>query len=164
MNVKTAKVLRNAARTTLLVCVFLLLGLGIYYTYLSIRFRPYKVRVSNVTDSAFTVSWVTDEPMVGVVYYGDKDSFLPGPLSWLGKKRAFDDRDVSDAQTECVSKFNKKVSKNRDENFTVDASGFDCNEVKVIKKGQYYTHHVTVPNLDADKEYYFRVGNGYISF
>lgn len=164
MNVKTAKVLRNAAKTTLLVCVILLLGLGIYYTYLSIRFRPYKVRVSNVTDSAFTVSWVTDEPMVGVVYYGDKDSFLPGPLSWLGKKRAFDDRDVSDAQTECVSKFNKKVSKNRDENFTVDASGFDCNEVKVIKKGQYYTHHVTVPNLDADKEYYFRVGNGYISF
>ena len=156
--------LNKVAKVTLLVCTFLLLGLGIYYTYLSIRFRPYKVRVSNVTDSAFTVSWVTDEPMVGVVYYGDKDSFLPGPLSWLGKKRAFDDRDVSDAQTECVSKFNKKVSKNRDENFTVDVSGFDCNEVKVIKKGQYYTHHVTVPNLDADKEYYFRVGNGYISF
>ncbi|HKM20308.1 MAG TPA: hypothetical protein VJY47_03790, partial [Candidatus Dojkabacteria bacterium] len=60
--------LNKVAKVTLLVCVFLLLGLGIYYTYLSIRFRPYKVRVSNVTDSAFTVSWVTDEPMVGVVY------------------------------------------------------------------------------------------------
>jgi len=164
MKEQSSKVVRNVAKTALLVCAFLLLGFGIYYTYLSIRFRPYKVRVSNVTDSAFTVSWITDEPMVGVVYYGEKDSFLPGPLSWLGKKRAFDDRDVSDAQTECVSKFNKKVSKSRDENFTVDASGFDCNEVKVIKKGQYYTHHVTVPNLDADKEYYFRVGNGYISF
>lgn len=164
MKEKSVRFVRSIAKIALLLCGIFLVLLGVYYTYRSIRFRPYKVRVSNVTDSAFTVSWVTDEPMVGVVYYGEKDSFLPGPLSWLGKKKAVDDRDVSDAQTECVSKFNKKVSKTRDENFTVDASGFDCHNVKVFKKGHYYTHHVTVGNLDADKEYFFRVGNGYISY
>ena len=158
------KTLRNISKVVLGVLIVLVVGYVGYITYSSIKNRPYKVRVSNVTDSAFTVSWVTDEPMVGVVYYGEKDNFLPGPLSWIGKKRAFDDRDVSDAQTECVRKFNKKVSKKKSEDFTVDASGFDCNDVKVIKKGEYYTHHVTVPNLDTDKEYYFRVGNGYISF
>lgn len=164
MKEKSVRFVRSIAKIALLLCGIFLVLLGVYYTYRSIRFRPYKVRVSNVTDSAFTVSWVTDEPMVGVVYYGEKDSFLPGPLSWLGKKKAVDDRDVSEAQTECVSKFNKKVSKTRDENFTVDASGFDCHNVKVFKKGHYYTHHVTVGNLDADKEYFFRVGNGYISY
>lgn len=164
MKEKSVRFIRSIAKIALLLCGIFLVLLGVYYTYRSIRFRPYKVRVSNVTDSAFTVSWVTDEPMVGVVYYGEKDTFLPGPLSWLGKKKAVDDRDVSDAQTECVSKFNKKVSKTRDENFTVDASGFDCHNVKVFKKGNYYTHHVTVGNLDADKEYFFRVGNGYISY
>jgi len=122
------------------------------------------VRVTNVTDSAFTVSWVTDSPMPGIVYYGEKDSFLPGPLAWLGKRKAVDDRDFSDAQRECVSKFNENASKNKDENFTVDVSGFDCNDIKVWKYGKYYTHHVTVQNLDAEKEYFFRVGEGVISY
>ncbi|MEJ1730596.1 fibronectin type III domain-containing protein, partial [Escherichia coli] len=90
--------------------------------------------------------------------------FLPGPLAWLGKKKAVDDRDFSDAQSECVRKFNKEASKNKDENFTVDASGFNCNDIKVWKYGKYYTHHITVQNLEAEKEYFFRVGDGVISY
>ena len=164
MKLKTAKIVRSIAKIALLLCFLSLLGLGIFFTYKSVKFQPYKVRVSNVTDSAFTVSWVTDEPMVGVVYYGEKDSFLPGPLAWIGKQKAVDDRDVSNAQTECVSEFNKKASKTKDANFTVDIEGYDCNNVKVSKRGKYYTHHVTVQNLDAEKEYYFRVGDGYISY
>ena len=164
MKVRTAKVLRDVAKVALLLCIFLLLGLGIYYTYLSIRFRPYKVRVSNVTDSAFTVSWITDKPMEGVVYYGDNSVFLPGPLSWLGKKVAFDDRDISDAQTECVDRFAKEVSKTKDKDFTVDITGFDCNDVKVKKVGKYYTHHVTVDDLEPNKEYYFRVGTKVVTY
>ncbi len=143
--------------------LFLLGFLG-WTVYRGIKFRPYKVRVTNVTDSAFTVSWVTDSPMSGIVYYGEKSTFLPGPLAWLGKKKAVDDRDFSDAQSECVSKFNEEASKNKDENFTIDASGFDCNDIKVWKYGKYYTHHVTVQNLEAEKEYFFRVGDGVISF
>jgi len=164
MRVKSLKFFRTASKLVLLITGLFLLGYVGYTSYLSIRFRPYKVRVSNVTDSAFTVSWITDAPMTGVVYYGDKDNFLPGPLSWLGKSKAEDDRDVSNAQTDCVSNFNKEVAKSRDENFVVDASGFNCNDVEVEHRGRYYTHHVTVGNLDSDKEYYFRVGNGFISF
>lgn len=164
MKAKLVKIVRGVAKVSLFFSgITLLLLLG-YYTYRAIKFKPYKVRVSNVTDSAFTVSWITDEPMTGIVYYGEKDSFLPGPLAWLGKKRAVDDRDISMAQKECVAKFNKKALKTRDENFTVDASDFDCNDVKVLKRNQYYTHHVTIQNLDADKEYFFRVGNGYINY
>lgn len=164
MSIKLRRILRSVAKVTLGLTTVLLLGYVGYVTYLSVKNKPYKVRVSNVTDSAFTVSWVTDEPMKGIVYYGEKDNFLPGPLAWLGKKKAVDDRDATDAMSECVSKFNEKVSKTRDENFTVDASGFDCNNVKVRKYGKYYTHHVTVQNLEAEKEYFFRVGNGYISY
>lgn len=164
MEIKYAKALRSVSKIALLLCILSFLGLGIFFTYKSLKYKPYKVRVSNVTDSAFTVSWVTDEPMVGVVYYGEKDNFLPGPLTGIGKSKAVDDRDYSNAQMDCVSEFNKKASKKKDANFTVDIEGYDCNNVKVVKKGTYFTHHVTVQNLEAEKEYYFRVGDGYISY
>jgi hypothetical protein len=164
MNLQQIKVLRTISKIVLLLTGLFLLGYIGYVVYMGVRYKPYKVRVTNVTDSAFTVSWITDSPMTGIVYYGEKDTFLPGPLAWVGKKKAVDDRDSSDAMSECVSKFNKKAVKTKDANFTVDASGFNCNDVKVWKYGKYYTHHITVQNLDAEKEYFFRVGDGVISY
>lgn len=164
MNLQKTKILRMLSKGILVLTGLFLLGFLGWTVYRGIKFRPYKVRVTNVTDSAFTVSWVTDSPMPGIVYFGEKNTFLPGPLAWLGKKKAVDDRDFSDAQSECVSKFNKKASKNKDENFTIDASGFNCNDIKVWKYGKYYTHHITVQNLDAEKEYFFRVGDGVLSY
>ena len=164
MKENTTKVLRGISKVVLLLVLLLLLGYLGYHTYVGIKSRPYKVRVSNVTDSAFTVSWITDKPMEGVVYYGDNSVFLPGPLSWLGKKVAFDDRDISNAQTECVDRFAKEVSKTKDEDFTVDITDFDCNDVKVKKVGKYYTHHVTVDDLEPNKEYYFRVGTKVVTY
>lgn len=164
MNLRNAMILRTISKAVLVLAGLFVIGYIGSLLYPGIRFKPYKVRVSNVTDSAFTVSWITDEPMVGVVYYSEKDSFLPGPLTWIGKKKAVDDRDVSNAQTECVSEINKKIYKTVDSNFTVSVDEYYCNDVKVTKKGEYYTHHVTVQNLDAEKEYYFRVGDGHISY
>lgn len=164
MNLQQIKVLRTISKIVLLLTGLFLLGYMGYVVYMGVRYKPYKVRVTNVTDSAFTVSWITDTPMTGIVYYGEKDTFLPGPLAWIGKKKAVDDRDSSNAMSECVSKFNKKAVKTKDANFTVDASGFNCNDVKVFKYGKYYTHHITVQNLDAEKEYFFRVGDGVISY
>lgn len=164
MNLQQVKVLRTISKIVLLLTGLFLLGYIGYVVYMGVRYKPYKVRVTNVTDSAFTVSWITDTPMTGIVYYGEKDTFLPGPLAWIGKKKAVDDRDSSDAMSECVSKFNKKAVKTKDANFTVDASGFNCNDVKVFKYGKYYTHHITVQNLDAEKEYFFRVGDGVVSY
>ena len=164
MNLQQVKVLRTISKIVLLLTGLFLLGYIGYVVYMGVRYKPYKVRVTNVTDSAFTVSWITDSPMTGIVYYGEKDTFLPGPLAWIGKKKAVDDRDTSNAMSECVSKFNKKAAKTKDANFTVDVSGFNCNDVKVWKYGKYYTHHITVQNLDAEKVYFFRVGDGVVSY
>lgn len=164
MKNRNSKVLRTISKIGLIVVGLFVIGYVGNLLYPGIKYRPYKVRVSNVTDSAFTVSWVTDTPMKGVVYYSEKDSFLPGPLAWLGKKKAVDDRDLSNAQSECVSDFNKQASKTKDADFTVSFERYDCNDVKVWKYGKYYTHHVTVQNLDAEKEYFFRVGDGVVSY
>ncbi|MGI6484109.1 MAG: fibronectin type III domain-containing protein [Candidatus Dojkabacteria bacterium] len=161
---KRMKILRTISKIVLVLAGLFLLGYIGYVVFIGVKYRPYKVRVTNVTDSAFTVSWVTDTPMTGIVYYGEKDNFLPGPLSWIGKKKAVDDRDSSNAMSECVSKFNKKAAKSKDVNFTVDVGNFNCNDVKVFKYGKYYTHHITVQNLDAEKEYFFRVGDGVVSY
>ncbi len=163
MSENTKKVLRTVSKIVLLLVGLFLIGYVGYMTYLSVRYKPYKVRVTNVTDSAFTVSWVTDYPMAGVVFYGEKDNFLPGPLGWMFKKKALDDRDFADAQTMCVEKFNQQ-SKDKNPDFVVDGSNFDCENITINRYGKYYTHHITVKGLDADKEYYFNVGNAFWSW
>ena len=158
MSTQLKKVLRAISKVVLVLAGVFVLGYVGYCTYLSIQFKPARVRVTNVTSSSATVSWVTDYPMKGVVYYKEKDSFLPGPLGWIGSEKAWDDRDVSGAETKCVEDFNADMEVSED--FTVDMEGYDCSEVKVSKVGQYYTHHVTLKNLDSEEEYYFRVGDG----
>lgn len=164
MKSHTIKIIRQVSKIAIYICLGFFLFVGLFLTYRAVKYRPYKVRISNVTDSAFTVSWITDEPMSGVVYYSEKNNFLPGPLSWIGKTRAVDDRDTAEAKTECVSKFNEEVYKTKDSNFKIEAKSFDCNEIIDVKLGQFYTHHVTIENLKDDTEYFFRVGNGYVSF
>lgn len=160
MGGKKNKALKTVSKILISLLLISLLGYLGYIGYVSIKSKPYKVRVTNVTDSAFTVSWITDKPMIGVVYYDENNDFLPGPLVSMGKKVAVDDRDMSKAQTECIEKFTERASKTKDENFVVDVSGFNCEDVKITKYGKYYTHHVTVENLEPDKTYYFRIGNG----
>lgn len=164
MSLKLTKILRNISKGILLLTGLGLLGYVGYLTYLSVSYRPYKVRVTNLTDTSFTVSWVTDSPMKGVVYFKDSDSFLPGPLSFFGSKVAVDDRDFAKAQSKCVEDFNRDVAKDVGDDFVVSGDNFDCEDIKVEKFGKYYTHHVTLKNLESEKEYYFRVGDGYFSW
>ncbi len=164
MSLKLTKILRNISKGILFLTGLGLLGYVGYLTYLSVSYRPYKVRVTNLTDTSFTVSWVTDSPMKGVVYFKDSDSFLPGPLSFFGSKVAVDDRDFAKAQSKCVEDFNRDVAKDVGDDFVVSGDNFDCEDIKVEKYGKYYTHHVTLKNLESEKEYYFRVGDGYFSW
>ena len=164
MSLKLTKILRNISKGILFLTGLGLLGYVGYLTYLSVSYRPYKVRVTNLTDTSFTVSWVTDSPMKGVVYFKDSDSFLPGPLSFFGSKVAVDDRDFAKAQSKCVEDFNRDVAKDVGDDFVVSGDNFDCEDIKVEKFGKYYTHHVTLKNLESEKEYYFRVGDGYFSW
>jgi hypothetical protein len=162
MNNQFKKVLRTVSKIVLGLSALGLIGYLGYSGYLSWKSKPRNVVVTNVTDSSFTVSWVTEIPTKGVVYYDSKDSFLPGIFSSFGKFKAYDDRDVSNAQTECVNDFNESVEVGDD--FTVDASDFDCTDILVTKKGEYYTHHVTVLDLDSESSYYFRFGDGFWSW
>ncbi|MDD4382149.1 MAG: fibronectin type III domain-containing protein, partial [Candidatus Dojkabacteria bacterium] len=158
MNFKLIKILRTIAKIILILVGICIVGYVGLMVYKSVAYKPMKVRVTNVTDSSFTVSWVTDEPIKGIVYYKESKSPITGPLGWLGAKVAYDDRDYSNAQSMCVEEFNKSVTP--DDTFSIDNSGFDCEDISVTSRGKYYTHHVTVMNLDSEKEYFFVVGNG----
>lgn len=94
---KTGKKTRLLDRKlpTLLGLVFLLVGLGagimaigsqqIFTPRATPQTTPKKIKITNVTDSTFTVSFVTDEATTGFVKYGTTDNSL--------KTQASDDRD-----------------------------------------------------------------------
>ncbi len=164
MGIKTIKVLRTISKIALLAVVLGLLGWGGYYVYRSIAFKPQNIVVTNVTDSSATITWTTSSQMNGVVYYKKDSSVLPGPLGIIGSRIGYDDRDVSDAQTACVNEFNKNASETKDENFSVSGEDFDCDNARVTGMGKYYTHSVTIKDLDPESTYYFSMGDGIWSF
>jgi len=164
MNSKTKKILQKVCKITLLVSSIILIGYLGFLVYLSIAFKPQNVVVTNITDGSATVTWTTTSPMKGIVYVKKDKALLPGPLGIIGSGIAYDDRDVSDAQKACVDAFNKKASETKDSTFSVSGSNFDCENVKVAKAGSYYTHSVTMTNLDEKSTYNFVVGDGIWSF
>jgi len=164
MGIKTQKVLRLISKIILILVGVGLIGIAGYYVYKSIAFKPQNVVVTNITDGSATVTWTTSSPMKGIVYVKKDKALLPGPLGIIGSGIAYDDRDVSDAQKACVDAFNKKASETKDSTFSVSGSNFDCENVKVTKTGSYYTHSVTMTNLDEKSTYNFVVGDGIWSF
>src|SRR5690606_37302851 len=100
-----------------------------------------------------TVSWVTEKPTKGVVAYAESgESFLPGILTKYGKKVAFDDRDVANAVLERSEDIVK----------TGDIGSENLEDYDVKKFGSYYVYHVTIPNLEEETEYTFRIGDGLV--
>lgn len=59
----------------------------IFQSKASLAYQPEKVRISNVTDSSFTISYITEDKVLGTISYG-KDQTL--------SQIAFDDRDKQD--------------------------------------------------------------------
>ena len=160
MGIQTVKVLRTISKIILLIVGIAVIGYGGLMVYKSVINKPQRVRITNITDSAATITWVTDNPVRGVVYYKDEGTFLPGPLGLIGSKVAYDDRDFANAQSECVTAFNENAKNTKDANFTVDGSSFDCENIPVEKLGAYFTHSVTIKNLNESSTYFFVVGNG----
>ena len=164
MGIKTQKVLRLISKIILILVGVGLVGIAGYYVYKSIAFKPQNVVVTNITDGSATVTWTTTSPMKGIVYVKKDKGLLPGPLGIVGSTMAYDDRDVSDAQKACVDAFNKTASETKDSTFSVSGENFDCENIKVTKMGSYYTHSVTMTNLDENSTYNFVVGDGIWSF
>lgn len=118
---------------------------------------PDYMRVTNVTASSFTVSWVTSKPDKGMVIVREDDNFRVGIFAPGGTKIFYDDRDAYNAEIE--SAFNNAVNADNEGGLTVSADNAKI-DYEVKEMGTYYTHHVTVSGLDNEKEYYFMVGNG----
>lgn len=152
--------LRNIAKGILILAGLGLMGFVGYNVYTSVVNRPNKVRVSNITDSSVTVSWVTSSPTRGVVYYSEKDMFVPYVLSFLGSKVGYDDRDWAVAQKKCVDAYNEVLRTQTDGSMPE----YDCENLTVNQYGNYYVHHVTLRNLDESKEYFFRVSDVLLSW
>jgi hypothetical protein len=113
------------------VCVALV---GITMVTLLISDNNISVRdmaITNVTDTAFSVTWVSDEPYVGGIVFQDNDNW-PVLFAQSGKSVVFDDRDVE-----------------------LDSRGV-YRQVDTGAKARY-THHVTLRGLKPETQYFFRV-------
>ncbi len=87
--------------------------------------------ITNVTDTAFSVTWVSDEPYVGGIVFQDNDNW-PVLFAQSGKSVVFDDRDVE-----------------------LDSQGV-YRQVDTGAKARY-THHITLRGLKPETQYFFRV-------
>ncbi len=115
----------------LLMTVVLLTGVIIVFTLQDNSISVRDVEVTNLTDTAFTLTWVSDEKYEGRVVYKEGEGW-PAVLAQLGQEIAFDDRDVELKE---------------DGTYRISDAG--------IKPR--HTHHVTVRNLNPDTEYGFRI-------
>ncbi|MBD3329091.1 hypothetical protein GF357_01200 [Candidatus Dojkabacteria bacterium] len=106
--------------------------------------KPENIRVTNITDKSFTVSWTTDDPSAGSVLYTDEKGIFAWAKAKSSKLMAYDDRDVSKAELEAAEEDWESA----------------LNGEYSVKSQKYYTHHVTVKELDAETPYKFKVGNG----
>lgn len=122
----------------LIVVGVLLFVLVVYTAYTYWRESSVDVinpHVSNASNGTITISWQSSEPSVGLVSYGESSFFLP-IYPFIGKYVEFEDRDVE----------------------------IKDNKLERLKDGglkTYYTHHVTIEDLSADTQYFYRIGNGF---
>lgn len=76
---------------------------------------PKQIKITNLADSSFTVSWITDNQTLGFIQYG-RDQSLPFTAN--------DDRDQSTGVGQ-----------------------------------KYFTHHITLKNLEPKTTYFFKIGS-----
>ncbi|GAB4159525.1 MAG: hypothetical protein Fur003_3290 [Candidatus Dojkabacteria bacterium] len=110
-----------------------------------------KVRITNLSPTSATVSWMTNKQDNGFVVYSKENKLSAIPSFWVPKELGlgYDDRDYAEAELRAYLKLGQE--------YTVE-------DVKVTKAGNFYLHHVTLKNLDPESTYYFRLSNGIFSW
>ncbi len=125
-----------------------------YYTY-----GVYRVLVSNVSSRSATISWVTADAEPGMVVYREGNSIFPFRLTILGASYSVDDRDYSTAELESAIETQENIAESESGGITSDEI---VSSLTLSELGEYWTHHITVRNLEPETEYEFMVGNGNI--
>lgn len=141
---KPAKKRNSIGKILLIFCVvvgLVAIGFGAYMYFRESWSEPVRVSITNLSGRSVSISWVTEEPAKGVVIYGEQDNFYPLFFAGVGKNMAFDDRDVNVLELDSSD----------------EAEDDNC--VSYSELGNSYTHHVTISNLDPDKDYFFMIGN-----
>jgi hypothetical protein len=116
------------------------------------RVETSSVRFSNVSSSSVTVSWNTKKETSASVIAFEGDMKLPFRILCPTREKFYDTRDVKEAELMAAS------SSGQSDDLALTMDDFDT-EIEVKDMGKYYTHHVTVTNLDPEKEYSFVVGD-----
>ncbi len=92
---------------------------------------PKEAIVSNLTDQSVTISWTTeDKPTKGSIYYSKSNNYLP----LISRHTVDNQKDERDLLTE--EWYGEKGSR------------------------RYYTHYVTLYNLEPETEYFIRIRSG----
>lgn len=124
--------------------VALAVGLvGVSYWFVN-QNAPDVVNVTNVTSSSATITWVTTDPEPGKVIVSERSYPFPIVPVIGNDTEYYDDRDLSAWELENTT--GKPLS--------------SYPELSGDELGNYYTHHVTVVDLDPEKNYHFMVGSG----
>jgi hypothetical protein len=135
--------------------LLLLLILGVTLSFW--RTTPSKVYVSNVTSTSASISWVSEKASPGMVIVKEGESSLPFVVgSFYGDKVAYDDRDYSKAELKAAEETLENAAESNGAVYGRDI----VTDINVKDMGKYNVHHVTVTNLDPEKEYTFWVGDG----
>jgi hypothetical protein len=138
--------------------LFILLSVVGLFLYEYVRIRPNNVHFTNVTSSSVTVSWNTERAVPASVKVFKGDRVIPFSI-YHSNDRFFDTRDVKEAELLAVQQTSDNIVENDD--LTVSVDDFQT-DVVVTDMGEYYTHHVTITNLDPETEYSFMVGDKYL--
>ncbi len=138
-----------------------ILGATVLWSLLSLLWinpfsKPQDIKITNLNSRSVSISWTTETKTSGTVIYSQEDNFLPSILASLKRDMAYDDRDYQKA----VSESAKELAENIDEyDSVVGADAFDV-DISIVDTGKYYTHHVTIKDLQPETKYYFMVGDG----
>lgn len=150
MKDKSKTNLNKALGITLLFLLVLIIGLFIYDYF---RIKPNNVQFTNITSNSVTVSWDTKTKTSATAIYKEGDSKFPFSILSFKKQEFFDTRDITKAELE-----NAEKSFQQQEGLEITMNDI-VTEVKVDKRGKYYTHHIEITGLAPKTEYSFMVGD-----
>ena len=125
---------------TALAVLLVFIGLAFIASYfLESKGDINEFEITNLSSNSFTLSWSSEKAYIASVQYSDSDNWPVFLDKLLPKSLAFDDRDV-----------------------LLDSNNIP--EYSSVKAFPRNFHHVTIRNLEAGKQYYFRINGNLRTF